>query len=262
MQRVTLALLRYFATSLLRYFATSLLQAMNNLMDGDAGYYPAIQRGVRVRSSDLQAFLCQIEAYADPWARQYVAAALAGDINAAGALSVALSNAKRGNVAVAFWRAGAPREAFRELLGAVWGHDHRELIVAAGTRRRLHALFRYAQFDTSHLPDVIQVWRGAAGLGFTRTASGYAWTTERDIACWFAMRRATYFGDPIVLTAHIPREVVAFYTDERHEKEVVMFDPPVSFIDKNVDDWRARFEFHEQVIRERNKRLSASTVDE
>lgn len=228
---------------------------MTNVFDDDARCCPAIQHGALVRSSDLQAFSHQIEAYADPWARQYVAAALAGDIDAAGALSVALSNSKRGNVVVAFWRAGAPREAFRELLGAVWDHDHTELIAAARTRRRLRALFRYAQFDTSHLPDVIQVWRGSAGLGVTRTANGYAWTTDRDVACWFAMRRVSYFGDPIVLTARIPREAVAFYTDERHEKEVVVFDPPVSFIDENAGDWEARFEFHEQVIRERNKCL-------
>jgi len=231
---------------------------MTIVFDGDAGCHPTIQSGEQVRSSNLQAFRSQIEAYVDPWARQYVAPALAGDIDAASALSVALSNAKRGHVVVAFWRAGAPREAFRTLLGAVWNHDHAELIAAAATRRRLRSLFRYAQFDMSHLPDVVQVWRGAAGLGVTGTARGYAWTTERDVACWFAMRRVEHFGDPVVLTAYISREAVAFYTNERHEKEVVVFDPPVSFIDGNADDWVARFKFHEQVIRERNRCLCPS----
>lgn len=228
---------------------------MTIVFDVHAGRHPMIQSGAQVRSSKLHAFCSQIEDYADPWARQYVAPALAGDIDAAFALSVALSNPKRGNMVVAFWRAGAPREAFRTLLRTVWNHDHAELIVAAATRHRLRALFRYAQFDTSHLPDVFQVWRGAAGLGVTGTASGYAWTTERDVACWFAMRRVEHFGDPVVLTAHIRREVVAFHTDERDEREVVVFDRPVSFIDGHADDWVARFKLHEEVIRERNRCL-------
>lgn len=233
---------------------------MNIVFDGDAGHLSTIQNGAQIRSSNLQAFCNQIEAYADPWARQYVAAALAGDTDAASALSVALSNPRRGNVVVAFWRAGAPREAFRVLLGAVWEHDHAELIAAASTRRRLRALFRYAQFDTSHLPDVIQVWRGTAGLGVNRAARGYAWTTERDVACWFAMRRAEHFRYPVVLSGYILRKDVAFYTDERHEKEVLVFDPPVSFIDGNADDWAARFKFHEQVIRERSKCVFRSSI--
>lgn len=226
---------------------------MNNFFDGDEGRCLAIQGGAKVRSSYLQGFLRQIEAYADPWARQYVAAALAGDIDAACALSAALSNAKRGNVVVAFWRARAPREAFRELLGAVWGHDHCELIAAAGSRRRLRALFRYAEFDTSYLPDVTQVWRGTAGLSFAHAASGYSWTTERDVACWFAMRRAEDFGNPIVISTHVPKEIVVFCTDDRNEKEVVIFDSPVPIIDGNRDDWAARFNVYERMIQNRNK---------
>lgn len=67
------------------------------------------------------------------------------------------------------------------------------------------------------------------------------------------MRRAKYFGNPVVLTAHIPKEIVAFYTDERHEKEVVVFDSPMSIIDGNNDDWRVRFNVQDRVIQERNK---------
>ena len=205
-----------------------------------------IHVGGRVRSYDWQDFHLQILDYADSWGQKYVAPALAGDVDAAFSLYVALTSKKRGNMAVAFWRAGAPREVFRRMLGAVWDHDHHELIAAAGTRRRLRALFHYAQFDTSNLPDVVQVWRGASGLTAEQVESGYAWSLDRDVACWFAMRRTGTYGTPVVLTAHIPRKSVVFYTDERNEKEVVIFDMVDSFIDGTPDDWANRFIAHEE----------------
>ena len=49
-----------------------------------------------------------------PWAAEYVEPAFAGDVDAAGNLVVALSNAERGAVALFMWRAKVPVDAFRE----------------------------------------------------------------------------------------------------------------------------------------------------
>ncbi|MFP6558546.1 hypothetical protein WJ542_09510 [Paraburkholderia sp. B3] len=91
-------------------------------------------------------------------------AAFSGDPNAALELAVALDNPKRGAVAVAMWDAKIPRPAFRKYLEAVWEHDYARVIGAAGTRRRLATMFRYAAFP---LPDfmgpTVRVWRGACG---------------------------------------------------------------------------------------------------
>lgn len=217
--------------------------------------HSTIQFGGRVRSSALRAFHLEIWEYADSWGQKYVAPALAGDVDAAFSLYIALTNKKRGNMAVAFWRARVMREVFRALLGPVWDHDHHELIAAAGNRRRLRALFHYAQFDTSNLPDVVQVWRGASGLTAEQVESGYAWSLDRDVACWFAMRNS--YGKPVVLTAHIRRTAVAFYTDERNEKEVVIFDTLDSFIDGTPGDWAMRFMAHEEGIRQGEKAMMA-----
>ena len=54
-----------------------------------------------------------VEQHADEWARRYVRPAFAGDIEAAGHLAIALTNAKRGPVAHCMWQAKVPREAFR-----------------------------------------------------------------------------------------------------------------------------------------------------
>lgn len=176
-----------------------------------------------VRGSRRNQFCSRVERYVEPWARKFVAPAMAGDGDAALSLSVAVGNSKRGEVVVDFWKANAPRASFRELLSSVWDHDHRELIAAAGTRRRLRALFRFAQFDTSSLPDTVQVWRGTSGLSPWNAANGQSWSTDRDVACWFAMRFADHFGNPLVVTSTVHREDVHLYTNARQEKEVVLF---------------------------------------
>lgn len=117
------------------------------------------------RRDDVQVL---VERYVDPWARHYVSSAMAGDVEAVEDLAAALSNGKRGVIAVAFWRARVRREAFRRLLAAVWEHDHRELIAACSTRRRLALLFRYAAFEMPALPEHVRVWRGTSGLSMAR----------------------------------------------------------------------------------------------
>lgn len=79
------------------------------------------------------------------------APALAGNEEAGFSLAATLSNRKRGDVAVAFWQAKGQRAAFRQLLRIVSSHDHAGLIKAAGSRRRLSAIFRYAQLSTEGL---------------------------------------------------------------------------------------------------------------
>jgi hypothetical protein len=103
--------------------------------------------------------------FAAPWAVRYVGPAFSGNVDAAFHLAAALSNAKRGMVAVAMWDAKVPRPAFRVFLESACDHDHAYVIDAARTRRRLAAMFRYAAFP---LPDfngeTVSVWRvGGAG---------------------------------------------------------------------------------------------------
>lgn len=139
--------------------------SVNVLAESSGWNTEPLHKGASIAAVDFKIFRRRIEKYADEWARKYVAPALAGNEEAAFSLAAALSNKKRGDVTVAFWRARAPRGAFRQLLNIVWSHDHAELIKAAGSRRRLSAIFRYAQFSTEGLPPVVLVWRGASGLG-------------------------------------------------------------------------------------------------
>lgn len=191
-----------------------------------------------------------IEEQVESWSREYVRPAFLGDIEAAGRLSVALNNHRRGAMAVAMWRAKVPRDAFREFFGGVWQHDHRHVIDAAGTRRRLQAMFRYADFP---LPDdfgnEVQVWRGTSALSFRKASAGFSWTLDRDVACWFAMRFADRNGSPLVLSATVPRSDIALYTNERSEQEVVLLVPPTAAIDGDAIDWEFVYEQKERQIR-------------
>lgn len=181
-----------------------------------------------------------VERMAGAWAYQHVRPTFAGDAGAAFGLYVALGNAKRGEVAVVLWRAKIPQPAFRAFLAGAWEHDHRHVIAAAETRRRLAAMFRYAAFPLpDELPERVRVWRGTSALTVAQSRAGYSWTTSRDVACWFATRFAEANGRPLVLTADVNRSDIAAFTNARNEHEVVLTQPPADVrIDGNPDDWR------------------------
>lgn len=192
-----------------------------------------------------------VEESAEPWAKRYVRPAFDGDSEAAMALSGLLGNDKRGDVAVALWRAKVPRPAFRKYFASVWDHDHRYVIAAAGNRRRLAAMFRYAAFPLpDELPDRVRVWRGTSALTFSQARVGYSWTTSRDVACWFAMRFAEKNARPLVLVADVNRGDIALSHNERSEHEAVLLRQPVGVtIHGDAADWLQCYARHQELMR-------------
>lgn len=174
-------------------------------------------------------------------ARRFVQPAFDGNREAAFSLAVALENQERGRVAVAMWQAKIPRNAFRIFLDAVWLQDHAYVIAEAGSRRRLAAMFKYADFASQypdHGPE--QIWRGAHGIGLSHAASGYSWTTDRDVACWFASRSLT--RNPLVVSCIVQHSEISFRSDDRRESEVVLLVKPKKvFVDGTQDDWLAGY---------------------
>jgi len=186
---------------------------------------------------------------------EWVIAAFAGDVEAACSLSHSLDSCERGVVAYAMWKAKVPRDAFREFFASVWLHSHHFVLRAARTRRRLAAMFHYADFPKpGHLPETVRVWRGTSRVTRKKAQSGYSWTTDRDVACWFA----GHGGPPermFVLAADVPKSVIALYHDGRNESEVVLLAPPSAWIDGDAHDWMAA---HERYVRQKEEaRLAA-----
>jgi hypothetical protein len=180
-----------------------------------------------------------VQEYADPRAVVHVEPTFKGDVDAAFKVWAALGNDKRGPVAVALWRAMVPPDAFRAYFSAAWDHDHRYVIGAAGTRRRLAHMFRHAAFALpDHLPPVVAVWRGTSKLTLATARAGYSWTTDRDVACWFAMRYAGLNGSPLVLLTHVPLQEISMWHDLRVEREAVLMKvSAVVTIDGKIQDW-------------------------
>lgn len=186
---------------------------------------------------------------------ELVISAFAGNVEAACALAFSLANCERGAVAYAMWKAKVPRGAFREYFRLVWDHDHNFVLRAAKTRRGLAAMFRYADFQKpGHLPETVRVWRGTSHVTRKKAQLGYSWTTDRDVACWFAL-----IGDgpperTFVLSADVPKSAIALYHDGRHESEVVLLTPPSAWIDGDALDWRAACE---RYVRQKEAREAA-----
>ena len=205
---------------------------------------------------DLLLYEWQKKELFEPHEWQYMEAAFNGDVEATGMLTVSLSNDKRGAVAVAMWRAKVKRDAFREYFSSVWEHDHRYVIDAAQTRRTLGYMFRYAAFPIpAELPDVVRLWRGTSKLTIAKAREGYSWTTDRDTACWFAMRFADTNGAPLVLTAEVAKSDIALFTNAREESEALLIRPPAAVkIDGDATDWQDGYDRYEA---KKNKRQKA-----
>lgn len=189
-----------------------------------------------------RALLAQgIKNHSPEYVAKHVDAALGGDVKAAFSLSVALPKHDRGIVAVALWRTKMPLPAFRVFLSSVWQCDHRELIAAAETRRRLASVFRYAAFPLPDaLPDTVRVWRGTSKLTLAQSVRGYSWTIDRARAQWFAQRFASRNGNPLVLVADVKKSDIALFTNDRNEQEAVLMTPPKGArIDTNASDCSA-----------------------
>ena len=188
--------------------------------------------------------IARLERVATSWAAKYVIPTIAGDIESAASLAYGLGNELRGYFAVALWRLKIPVPAFREYFSNVWIHDHREVIEAAESRRNLRAMFVYAEFPIpDHLPEKITVWRGTSFLSIEEASRGYSWTTDMDCACWFAMRFAEKNGNPLVLGADVSKKNILFYSNDRNESEVVIFNPKPKLL-LFYDDLVEGFENH------------------
>lgn len=186
-----------------------------------------------------------LEELTPAWGQRHVAGTLAGDPEAAESLFTAMGAAQRGKAAMVLRGMGIPAPAYRAFLRAAWQHDHQHVMAVAGPA--LLDLFRYAAFDAGALPERVTVWRGTAGLALEEAAEGPSWTTSRATACWFAMRHADRYGQPLVLRLEVDRADVLLHTDDRGESEVVIApetlagDYPEPDIDGDPGEWRELF---------------------
>lgn len=174
---------------------------------------------------------------AEDRAVQYVEDAFHGDIEATEKLIFALGSSNRGEFSVLMYRARIDREAYRVFLEEAWNHDHDHVVSAAGARKTLKAMFKYAQFGIPEsLGETMRVWRGTHGISIKDALRGPSWTTDKATACDFAITRANG-RNPLVIVADVPRAAILHYTDEIGEQEAVVFDVPIAKVDGDAQEW-------------------------
>ena len=177
--------------------------------------------------------------------QRYLPAAFSGDPEAASSVVNSAPNEQRGHIVRAFFELGIPTKAFREALISAWDHDHVFLFEALGSNRRsFNKVFRYADFEKSHLPSRFTIYRGGYGEFFDQ-AWGISWTRNRDCACWFAMRRANPKAAPIVLRREVTRRGVLAHVDTRNEDEIIVAGVSHTFVDGEPADWRQGYKRYE-----------------
>jgi hypothetical protein len=188
----------------------------------------------------------QLKAITPDWGQRFIEGTLRGDVEAADSLFVAMNDEIRGE---ACWLLlnNIPAPAYRAFLAASWEHCHLHVIAAANNAYiELGEFFEYADFPLDHLPETFRVWRGTSVLTPEQASSGCSWTTDRDTACWFAMRHAEQNGSPVVLAADIHRYEVCFSSNDRQESEILLLESPASWwIDGDTTDWVEGFTRYE-----------------
>lgn len=170
---------------------------------------------------DFDSLCRQAESRIDTEAQQAIKAFDRGD--AVGLLCTLHNSCAPLSFVSMFYGSLLERGIFEESLVFAWGiakTNHRWI-----SYHQMRALIGMADRDRllasgSPLPDgeILTVYRGVAGTGRARRVRGFSWTTDLEIACWFALR----FGldNPAVFTATVTRGDV-FWCDTDREAEVV-----------------------------------------
>lgn len=187
--------------------------------------------------------------YTDDSMAEDMRKAFLGDADAAFSMCIFLNSQGRPMLVRLLDRHRAPLSSLRAVLAQAWEHEHHLLLRSFGVRRTLELLQR-AQFPSPwDIPTMISVWRGTHNQDAEDARYGLSWTTNRDCAAWFAMRRASISGwaDPLVLRSHIPTGTVIFASNGRNENEVVWIGPQrrSATIDGDRDDWRQAHDRYE-----------------
>ena len=192
-----------------------------------------------------------------PYAEKYMEATFQDhDPKAAIALIAAAPNEWRGHIALCAYWIGLPNPAYREIIESVWIHDHPHMVAAApGGIPEVRQMFAEAEFPIK-FSGLVTVYRGVFNVDRRAATEGLAWTTSREIACWFAYKwiRPPEI-DSLVLKATVDASEVIFWSNDRKEHEVILRRPPPAEVDEAPERWQ---EIAARFVEAKSKTMTAS----
>jgi hypothetical protein len=131
--------------------------------------------------------------------------------------------------------------AFASIMQA-WEHDDREVIGAFGSDVKFVNALRHVAPPHGRTTQV-RAWRGIIlkEAHPHEAAVAVAWTTERDIAAWFATRRYEPGLRPFVFCTEFEPSAVVVFHDRRREAEIIVdlfgFCERRLIVDHDGTDW-------------------------
>jgi hypothetical protein len=149
-------------------------------------------------------------------------------------LIVSLPNSQRGIAAKRLYEHRdivGRRVAYRGLIEA-WQHDHAAVRLAFGSDIAFAAALRdVAPARTSEKR--IIAWRGTDHVD---AAFGESWTTNRDVACWFAIHSSRKTKTPFVFRCVLDPEDIVIQYNGRKEHELIVDPAQLVFAVVTIDD--------------------------
>ncbi|MEZ5764682.1 MAG: hypothetical protein R3D69_10735 [Xanthobacteraceae bacterium] len=131
-----------------------------------------------------------------------------------------LPNSERGDAALALYNRRSivgPNVVLAGLLNA-WDHDHGWVLSAFGSEQAFADAIRLVAPPTKRTTPV-RAWRGVSRLEY---ADGISWTTDRDCACWFALRFPDPDHNPLVFVTDVHPSAILVEHGERNESEILV----------------------------------------
>ena len=147
-------------------------------------------------------------------------------------LEIALSRIGRNNTCVFMSRLCAmahsklTTEAYTK--GVMYAATMKEMYCS-----EMKPLFKNKKFDSSlyndtkaHLPKEVVLYRGCSANEVSKGKFGFSWTTDKEVAQWFAQRTSMFSGkDTVICTCKANVDDIIAYVDNRNEKECIFLKP-------------------------------------
>ena len=87
------------------------------------------------------------------------------------------------------------------------------------------------QYDK--LPDVVKVYRGVLAKDGLKGDVGVSWTTDIEVAKFFALRLKATGGESYIFEGEIDKDKILFFTNSRNESEVLLDPLDMIWLDEN-----------------------------
>ena len=87
------------------------------------------------------------------------------------------------------------------------------------------------QYDK--LPDVVKVYRGVLAKDGLKGDVGVSWTTDIEVAKFFALRLKSTGGKSYIFEGEIDKDKILFFTNSRYESEVLLDPLDMIWLDEN-----------------------------